>query len=472
MKKAATVAICSAAIASSGAIKVPFLRQQCLLTRGGAKTSAESQKVNDNSTSLNGGIPLSKKSKRRKKKSQSKKNSPESVDEKVSTQQADSTKEDKQEEAEGSNAKPDPFLEELIKQEDYYAILGVSKTCTGSQITKAYRKRAVRTHPDKTGGDRRAFDKVSEAYDILSDEEKRNVYDRFGKKGLQRGGSGVGAGFNKEDLFRQFFGQRQQYQTPQFMRYQLEVSLEDLYKGITQTITVDMAGGRKRVEVHIPKGTSSGESITLSGELEFPSGGAPGDLIFILQQRPHHTFTRKKNDLAVEMTITLEEAIFGVKRDIHHLDGHRLFFQSAQGSDRKPLWIQTGDVQVLKGKGMPIQNAHDEFGDLYVQYRVEVPKSTNQLTDEERQQLSELLGKLQDRPEVPSTEKRIKRQAMEKSKLSDFGRSGGRFHEDNRSNRRSSHFWSSGQGPGAHPFFAAGSPFPEEEGSNVQCQQM
>lgn len=469
MKKVATAAIYSATIASAGSVKLPYQTHECILTRGGTKTTAESQKVNNNSTSQNDSSPLSKKG-RRKKKSQRKKNKPKPVDEKGPAQ----GKESKKEETDDSNTQLDPFLEELVNLEDYYEILGVSKTCTGPQITKAYRKRAVRTHPDKTGGDRRAFDKVSEAYDILSDEEKRNLYDRFGKKGLQQGGAGVGAGFPAEDLFRQFFGQqsRQQYRTPQFMRYQLEVSLEDLYKGMTQTITVDMAGGRKRVEVHIPKGTSSGESITLSGELEFPSGGAPGDLIFILQQRPHHIFTRKGNDLAVEMTITLEEAIFGVNRDIQHLDGSRVSFQSAQGSDRKSLWIETGDVQVLKGKGMPIQKTHDEFGNLYVQYRVEMPKSTNQLSDEERQQLRDLLGKLQDRPEVPSTEKGIKRQVMERAKISDFGRTSGTFREENHSNRRSS-YWSSGQGSGTHHFFGAGSPFPnEDDGSNVQCQQM
>lgn len=472
MKKAATAAICGAAIASAGAIKFPYQANQIISTRGGAKTTSESPKVDNNSTSLNDDVP--KKSKR-KKKSQKKKTRIEPED--GSTIKKDESITEKQQEEVDGKSQPDPFLEELINQEDYYTILGVSKTCTGSQITKAYRKRAVRTHPDKTGGDRRAFDKVSEAYDILSDKEKRNIYDRFGKKGLQQGGPGVGAGFSPEDLFRQFFGQqsRQQYRTPQFMRYQLEVSLEDLYKGLTQTITVDTSGGRKRVEVHIPKGSSSGESITLSGELEFPSGGAPGDLIFIIQQRPHEIFTRKGNDLAVELTITLEEAIFGVNRDLQHLDGRRIFFQSAHGNDKKPFWIETGDIQVLKGKGMPIQNKHDEFGDLYVQYRVEMPKSTNQLTDEERHQLSDLLGKLQNRPETPSADKGIKREAMERARLSDFGRANRQYHEDRRG--RSSYYWSNSQGAGAHPFFGEGNPFSnpfpqDDDGSNVQCQQM
>jgi curved DNA-binding protein CbpA len=72
----------------------------------------------------------------------------------------------------------------LIRQQDYYAILGVSKTATDSQIKKAYRKRAVQTHPDKTGGDRRAFDRVSEAYTILSDDAKRTIYDRYWEEGV------------------------------------------------------------------------------------------------------------------------------------------------------------------------------------------------------------------------------------------------------------------------------------------------
>lgn len=491
MKKVATaVALCSvAAAARSGAASVASgysskLQKGMFEIRGGDSSI--------NSTS----IPDTSKSKRKKrtKKTADKTTgathrSHTSHDEqptksvKPETSPETSEQQPEQPKQQETQPQPDPFLEDLIRQQDYYAILGVSKTANDSQIKKAYRKRAVQTHPDKTGGDRRAFDRVSEAYTILSDEAKRTIYDRYGKKGLDQPTGGFPAGRGPEDLFRHFFGQDPRVPRNRTVRYQLEVSLEDLYQGMTRSILVEQPVGRKKVQVHIPRGTASGETITLSGEMDDYADATPGDLIFVLQQRPHARFARRGHDLAIELTISLQEAIGGVEREITHLDGRKLILKSARRIQDTACWIQTGDVHVLKGEGMPKPDSIAEFGDLYVQFRVEVPKATSadRLTVEERKQLGHLLDKLEGKKPTQLPEG-IAVKVLEKAKLSDFGTASGPFRrqqdehaqDDDQNGSRRSFYWSTAGGfGGTHPFFG-GTPMGDnnDDGSNVQCQQM
>ncbi|KAL7576274.1 hypothetical protein ACA910_018099 [Epithemia clementina (nom. ined.)] len=354
---------------------------------------------------------------------------------------------------------PSPMVEEILKEDDYYKVLGLNKQDiaqstrdAGDKIKKAYRRRALLTHPDKTDGDRRAFDKVAEAYDVLSDDNKRKLYDRLGKKGLEQyNGGGGGSGFHSaagfaspEDLFRSFFGGgmassgRGPSNNPfmrrnRTLRYQLEVTLEDLYKGANRDILVAPPGigprqdhYSKRVNVQIPRGALAGQTVVLSGEMDFDSNDTPGDLIFELRQRKHALFTRKNHDLAISVDIRLTEALTGVQRRIRFLDGTELVLQSArrrrrQGSsetgaggsggesnknddDTEPILIKDGDVHVMKGYGMPKDLHGHEFGDLYVQYHVVVPQirsssttssSAGSLSMEEREQLGHLLDKLE-----------------------------------------------------------------------------
>jgi DnaJ-class molecular chaperone len=311
--------------------------------------------------------------------------------------------------------KSSAIVEEIMKHDDFYSILGVSTTATDRDITKAYRRRCVQTHPDKTGGDRRAFDRVAEAYDVLSDEQKRQMYNRFGNAGLVQyglGGAAATAG-SYQDVFRSMFqhaaqGRQQQLRRNASLRYQLQVTLEDLYHGKTQIVMVTPPPSfhhhyqssrrkQKKVDVHIPKGSVTGQSIVLSGEVDFNDDFTPGDLIFVLNQATHPTFTRKGHDLAMELTIDLEEALCGMQRLILHLSGKELLIESARTAQGHPLVVRTGDVQVLKGWGMPKRNHNGEFGDLYVQFRVEMPKANqgNSLSGQELKDLSLLLNKLQ-----------------------------------------------------------------------------
>ncbi|KAK1736871.1 DnaJ domain-containing protein [Skeletonema marinoi] len=422
-------------------------------------------------------------------------------------------------ESSSSSSSLPPAAQSILTQTCHYDVLGITKSATQSQIQKAYRRRCVLTHPDKTKGDRSAFDKVSEAYDVLGCENKRAIYDRFGMEGLNGdlngNGGGGGGGFN--DVFRDFFGMSgtttgfgtqfhpggggrssSSSSSSSFgprnrdLRYQLEVSLEDLYKGTTKHIAIQQPNPlrphfplRKEVEVTLTRGMHSGQSVRLSGVVDSIPDAAPADVVFLINQRHHPVYTRRGSDLAMEVHITLAEAIVGFKKKIVCLDGQEIVIgnpyetinvrkeelvdapslpdlmdvdddsvekESNNGNStgvtspddatstmkefpiqqivktttisfRFPSKIiQTGDVHVLKGKGMPIRGVggHD-YGDLYVQYIVDLPGGTsssaasslasqtksqldtNNLTAQERVELARLLSKLEGK-EDPTTD--------------------------------------------------------------------
>jgi len=467
-----------------------------------------------------------------------------------------------------SNSSPlSPEAQSILNQTNHYAILGITKSATQSQIQKAYRKRCIITHPDKVSGDRSAFDKVSVAYDILSCEKKRAVYDKFGQRGLDQGldvhsdgvrgfGMGMGNGSFGTDVFRDFFsgtgidpfnfaGRRQQQQQQhqssrrnRDLRYQLEVTLDELYNGTTKHVLIQQPNGssyyqhhRKEVEVTLPKGMSNGQSVRLSGVVDSIKDAPPADVIFIIRERRHQIFTRRGNDLAIEVSITYAESIVGYKRSLKCLNGKEIVIcnpvmtevvkvdelvdapplpklQVEEDTEEvvstlvnddgsvennnstnctaavtannttataaadttieieqvetppapeqitkttttsyklPPSIIQTGDVHVLKGYGMPIKGYQghdsDEYGNLYIQYRVESPSSTSSttktsnLSPQERVDLARLLNKLEgntddiandvissedDRDESTTDEERVHH--LDMSSVSEFGR--------------------------------------------------
>jgi DnaJ family protein B protein 4 len=284
--------------------------------------------------------------------------------------------------------------------EDYYELLGVPKTATAKQIQKAYRRKAVQYHPDKTNGDRTMFDHISTAYDVLSDEKKRSIYDRYGKKGLEHPGAASASSFSPfgstsdgADIFSSFFGpgfstagsgpffraqqQQQQPMRNRDVRYQIEITLEDLYKGATRRVTIakqsSVPRDGKEVEVVIERGMKDGQSIVLSGENDAIPNAIPGNIIFVLSQARHPTFTRKNHDLAIVINLTLKEALcgFGTSKTVRHLDGRTITLQTKDTSV-----IQNGEFRVLRGEGMPVRGRSGVYGDLYVQFRVKLPTGT------------------------------------------------------------------------------------------------
>ncbi len=445
-----------------------------------------------------------------------------SSNEKEADSSSSSSRQQQQGTTESSSTTLPPAAQSILSQTCHYDVLGITKSATQSEIQKAYRRRAVLTHPDKTKGDRSAFDKVSEAYDVLSCENKRAVYDRFGMDGLKDGnmddysGGGGGGGFN--DVFRDFFGMssgmgfgmqfnqgggggsRSSFTSSSSsstfgprnrdLRYQLEVSLEDLYKGTTKHVAIQQPNPlrphfplRKEVEVTLTRGMHSGQSVRLSGVVDSIPDAAPADVVFLINQRRHPVYTRRGSDLAMEIRITLAEAIVGFKKKIVCLDGQEIVIgnpyekinvlkeelvdapslpdlidldkdssssnnnnnstnatspDDATAMKEFPVQqivktttisyhlpskiIQTGDVHVLKGKGMPTRRigGHD-YGDMYVQYIVDLPGGTSSsspssmtsstkttlntknLSAQERVELARLLSKLEGK-EDPTTD--------------------------------------------------------------------
>ena len=384
-----------------------------------------------------------------------------------------------------------PIVQEILdKGDDYYAILGIPREATSTDITKAYRRRAVQTHPDKTGGDRRAFDKVAQAYDCLGDDEKRNLYDRFGIQGASAdSGADYFSPSNIFDMFQQQAQQQQQrfYRQNRTIRYQLQVSLEDLYTGMAKDVTVQAPTGRqqtKDVQVQIQPGSVSGQAIRLSGEMDFSSEEVPGDIIFVLTQLPHPIFARKGHDLACELEISLEEAVCGLTRGIPHLDGTTIWISSSASKV-----LHNGDVQVLKSRGMPKKHAPGEYGDLYIQYKVELPKATSKkgsLTESERKELGRLLRKLEGKKSSKHTKSQppppdATVHTLETADPADFGKASGSIVLDEEDDLDADRHYGSGMfgGGNTRRFYFGGSTFGgagpyqgDDDGSNVQCQQM
>ncbi|CAM9264821.1 unnamed protein product [Ectocarpus sp. 4 AP-2014] len=289
-----------------------------------------------------------------------------------------------------------------VDNEGYYKILEVGKTVDAGSITKAYRKLAKKKHPDK-GGDPEEFKALAEAYEVLSDPEKRRLYDQVGKEGLQAGGGAAGMDQSRQqaDLFRSFFGRFSQPQ-PVRMRdvvYEMEVTLEELCNGGEKKVRiwseVPLEGGRmervaRDMEIGLTAGMTTGTRIVMEGGVDpIEEGIQPGDLVFVLRETRHRTFRRLTGEsphLTADITVTLAEALTGFVRPISLVDGRTVFFKSKEGEVISP-----GAVRKLPGCGMPV--GERQKGDLYLRFVVEFPSEevSSAWSEEERNSLQDLL---------------------------------------------------------------------------------
>ncbi|ORY28306.1 hypothetical protein BCR39DRAFT_535402 [Naematelia encephala] len=337
----------------------------------------------------------------------------------------------------------------MVKETEYYDLLGVSPEAGDDEIKKAYRKGALKNHPDK-GGDPELFKELTHAYEVLSDRNKREVYDVHGKAGLEGGAGGMGGGMDPQDLFSQLFGGGGGFfgggsSRPSGPRrgkdlvHRISVTLEDLYKGKVQKLalsksvickTCEGRGGkkgavqtctscrgqgvkvmlrqlgpmmqqiqqpcnecegtgeimnpkdrckncngkktlseRKVLEVHIDKGMKSGQQIKFAGESDQAPGIQPGDVVIVLEEKPHPRFQRNGDNLFCEAEIDLLTALGGGEFAIEHLDERALHVTIVPGEIIKP-----GATKVISGQGMPSYR-HHELGDLYVRINVKFPDS-------------------------------------------------------------------------------------------------
>ena len=289
---------------------------------------------------------------------------------------------------------------------DYYKILGVDRKASDDDIRKAYRKLAKQYHPDYNPNNKKAedtFKEINEAYEVLSDSKKRSHYDRLGSdySNWQRrgnpgdfnwdqyggfpGGSGTrvniddlndmfgGSGGNFSDFFQTIFGmggaRPSARSQPQGYQQDLEITLEEAYKGTQRRIQTD---GKEKI-VRIPAGVRTGSKVRVAG-----SGPNGLDLYLIVNVTENKKFERNSNDLHTTATVSVFTAILGGEAEVETMEGKVKL--------NVPAGTQPDQVFRLTGRGMPQLKSPKEKGDLFVKLKVQIPKY---LSEKQRELLDE-----------------------------------------------------------------------------------
>jgi curved DNA-binding protein len=283
---------------------------------------------------------------------------------------------------------------------DYYQTLGVNKNASDEEIKRAYRKLAMKYHPDRNPNKKDAeerFKEINEAYAVLSDKDKRKQYDTFGAEGFRQR-------FTQEDIFRGFdfdeilsglFGGRgrrefryggrggfdfgdlftgqgayqdmgRRPQKGEDILYELTISLEEAALGGEKRISYRKDGKIEEVSVRIPRGIETGKKLRLVGKgMDGRRGSPPGDLYLQISVREHPVFTREGNDLIVEKEISFPEAVLGTTIEVPTLEGKKRV--------KVPPGTPSHTKMRLKGLGMP-HFQKEVRGDEFVKVVVRVPK--------------------------------------------------------------------------------------------------
>ena len=301
---------------------------------------------------------------------------------------------------------------------DYYKTLGVPRTATADEIKKAFRKLARKHHPD-AGGDEAKFKELNEAYEVLSDEKKRALYDQYGTANENQipQGWGGGQGFNVEDIFGgggaggfgggwadilesirhgegafggnwDFgggFGGQPQPRRGQDMNVTLNVTFDEAFNGTEKRITVRIPG-KSESDTHtvkVPAGAVDGGRVRLKGQgAPGENGGAAGDLLITTKIDAHPYFGRDKADVTVDLPINVAEAALGASIVVPTPDGKK-------NKVKVPAGTQDGKVLTIKGKGAPDLKNKGQFGNLKIQIHVEVPTDMN---DEQKKAMEDFLA--------------------------------------------------------------------------------
>ncbi len=302
---------------------------------------------------------------------------------------------------------------------DYYRILGVNKDATTDEIKKAYRRLAQKYHPDRNPGNKEAeekFKEINEAYEVLSDSEKRRKYDNLESSWFnfhQQGGRAdqfnwsdwfarepvgsrqtnttgfsyieeiLGAGSSFSDFFEKIFGSdfgfkhraeqvKRPKSQPRSNTIEIQITLEEAYKGTSRVVNID----GKKVQVKIKPGIADGHILRIPLQTIAQS---EGELLITVRVQPHKKVERKGDDLYVEVPIDLYKMILGGESKIRTFGG-TIKFNVPPGS-------QNGKVLRISGQGMPKYSNPKEYGDLYVKLVANLPEN---LTEKELAMFKEL----------------------------------------------------------------------------------
>jgi curved DNA-binding protein len=304
--------------------------------------------------------------------------------------------------------------------EDYYKVLGVDNNATPEAIKKAYRKLAVKFHPDKNPGNKEAgekFKKISEAYAVLSNQEKRKQYDNFGSDNFSQhysqedifrgfdlneilrdfgfGGGGFRGGTKRRtyttqggmDPFADLFGggahQQHSRNMPQQgtdFQYNLSITLEESVYGAEKKLALQKEDSVDEVNIKVPPGINSGKKLRLAGK-GGPgiNGGPPGDLYLNIAVLPHPIYARDGNDVFVDKTITYSQAVLGTTIEVPVLEG-------TTKRIKIPAGTQNNTKIRMKGYGVPVLKEGSK-GDQFVKILVDIPRK---LTDKQTQLIKKL----------------------------------------------------------------------------------
>jgi len=330
---------------------------------------------------------------------------------------------------------------------DYYSTLGVDKKATQEQIKKAYRKLAMKWHPDRNPDNKdkaeQKFKEIGEAYSVLSDKEKRKNYDQFGtdkpQHGFQNNGDFQQSNFtsnNAEKIFQQFFfnfggdqnassqpnshsfggspfsdfggfgsafnggmnndygGYQQAHKRKgRTVQYDLALSLEELYYGRKKTLKITrkrlnadnktFRTESKTLTIDIKKGWKQGTKVTFENEGDEDIYIKPGDIVFVIKEKKHDVFEREGNNLVKTVNITLKQALIGINVNVVTLDKRRLKVPITENT------ICPGYIHRVSGEGMPISKFNgNKFGDLLIKFNIQFP---NRLNDEQKEKIREAL---------------------------------------------------------------------------------
>ncbi len=302
---------------------------------------------------------------------------------------------------------------------NYYDILGVQKNASADEIKSAFRKLAKQYHPDKNPGNKTAeekFKEINEAYEVLSDNDKRKKYDNLSNGWGQYQNQDFG---NVNDWFRNsqysrtrtgssnfdFFGQggasdffkafmsglfdnsgnpQQTYEQVDNsvldIELPIDLSLEEAYSGCTKKLK----SNSKTLQVNIKKGVFTGKTLRLKGQGKTSKDRRhKGDLLLNINILPHQTFERFGDDLHINLEVDLYTAIFGGKVSINTINNKKINLTLPKETD-------SGKIFRIPGMGMPNYDNENKFGDLFVKVLVKLPKNLNTKEIELFEQLSKL----------------------------------------------------------------------------------